>query len=294
MDVVIGLLIFVLGGCVGSFLNVVIYRLPRGETLLGFSRCPKCQAAIAPQDNIPVLAWLLLRGRCRRCGQSISARYPIVEFVVGAMFLGLAVLEWHLQGWNLPGYDAAGPGGFSAVIALRQWDLVRIYGYHVSLLCVLLAAAMILFDGHAIPRKLLGFALLIGLAMPALWPDVHPVACCMPTSESAKSWIERAGTSVIGLITGAMVGAVLGWLAGLFYRGGGQKRSIGTETAALVAVVGLYLGWQASLSTGVLAAGLLLAARLIKRESPARSTHGICIFLAAGVQISLWPLLMFA
>ena len=89
MDVV---LIGLLGLLVGSFLNVVIHRLPRGESLVRpASRCPSCKAAIKPYDNIPVVSWLLLRGRCRNCGAGISVRYPIVEALTAAVFVGAAL-----------------------------------------------------------------------------------------------------------------------------------------------------------------------------------------------------------
>lgn len=85
----LGLFLFALGAIVGSFLNVVAYRLPRGESLLQpGSRCPRCEAPIRSYDNVPVLSWLLLRGRCRCCGERISPRYPIVELATGLLFAG--------------------------------------------------------------------------------------------------------------------------------------------------------------------------------------------------------------
>jgi len=82
----------VLGLLIGSFLNVVIYRLPRGESLVTpGSRCPGCETPIKPYDNIPVVSWLLLRGRCRKCGTAISVRYPLVEALTGAVFVGVAL-----------------------------------------------------------------------------------------------------------------------------------------------------------------------------------------------------------
>jgi len=82
----------VLGLLVGSFLNVVIYRLPRGESLVRpASRCPSCGTPVRPYDNVPVISWLLLRGRCRSCGVAISARYPLVEALTGAVFVGVAL-----------------------------------------------------------------------------------------------------------------------------------------------------------------------------------------------------------
>jgi len=76
----------VLGVLFGSFLNVVAYRLPRGESLSHpRSRCPGCESPIRPYDNVPILSWLLLRGRCRSCGTAISPRYPLVEAATGAL-----------------------------------------------------------------------------------------------------------------------------------------------------------------------------------------------------------------
>jgi len=77
----------VFGALIGSFLNVVIHRLPRGISLATpRSRCPKCEAPVEPRDNVPILSWLLLRGRCRRCRARISPRYPVVEAATAALF----------------------------------------------------------------------------------------------------------------------------------------------------------------------------------------------------------------
>jgi leader peptidase (prepilin peptidase)/N-methyltransferase len=81
------------GLILGSFLNVVAYRLPRGESLaMPASRCPGCDTPIKPYDNVPVLSWLLLRGRCRACGTSIAWRYPLVELLTGVL-MALVVLR---------------------------------------------------------------------------------------------------------------------------------------------------------------------------------------------------------
>lgn len=85
---VIDLYALLVGLVVGSYLNVVIHRLPRGRsTILPRSRCPVCQAPIRARDNLPVVSWLLLRGRCRRCGVPISPRYPLVEAITGLLFV---------------------------------------------------------------------------------------------------------------------------------------------------------------------------------------------------------------
>jgi leader peptidase (prepilin peptidase)/N-methyltransferase len=82
----------IFGAVVGSFLNVVAYRLPRHESLLRpASRCPHCETPIKPYDNVPVLGWLWLRGRCRACGASIAWRYPLVEALTGLLCAGVVV-----------------------------------------------------------------------------------------------------------------------------------------------------------------------------------------------------------
>jgi leader peptidase (prepilin peptidase)/N-methyltransferase len=84
------------GLLIGSFLNVVAYRLPRGESLAHpGSHCPSCDAPVSPRDNIPVLSWLLLRGRCRGCSAPIARRYPTVEALTAALFAAVAVVHAH-------------------------------------------------------------------------------------------------------------------------------------------------------------------------------------------------------
>ena len=80
------------GGCVGSFLNVVMYRLPRGESIVWpGSHCPNCQHAIRPWHNFPVIGWIMLRGKCYDCHQSISPKYPLVEAATATVFVLLAL-----------------------------------------------------------------------------------------------------------------------------------------------------------------------------------------------------------
>ena len=84
----------VVGAVIGSFLNVVIYRLPRRESLVSpRSRCPSCGIQIAGYDNVPVISWLVLRGRCRHCGESISARYPAVELITALVFAAVVLVR---------------------------------------------------------------------------------------------------------------------------------------------------------------------------------------------------------
>ena len=114
------------GLAVGSFLNVVVWRVPRGESVAQPpSACPRCGHAIRARDNVPVLSWLLLRGRCRDCGEPISARYPLVEAATGVSFMLVAWLCWAQDvPWLLPAltYLAA----VSIALALIDLDVHRL------------------------------------------------------------------------------------------------------------------------------------------------------------------------
>jgi leader peptidase (prepilin peptidase) / N-methyltransferase len=111
---VVMLFLFALGLCVGSFMNVCIYRIPAGLGVVRpRSRCPKCASAIRPSDNIPVLSWLLLGGKCRECRCEISPRYAIVELMIGVLFAVVYIIQAALSPVDL--WETA---GFLGVIAL--------------------------------------------------------------------------------------------------------------------------------------------------------------------------------
>lgn len=149
-----------LGLAIGSFLNVVIWRVPRHESVVSPpSHCPGCDAEIAPYDNIPVLSWLILRGRCRRCGVHISARYPLVEAGTGAVWALLA-LRFH-DSWALGAYLVLAAG----LIALSLIDLDTfllpnriVYPLTIAVVVLFGVAAVIGDDGSALVRALIGGA----------------------------------------------------------------------------------------------------------------------------------------
>jgi leader peptidase (prepilin peptidase)/N-methyltransferase len=112
-----------LGLVIGSFLNVVIWRVPRGESIVRPpSHCPSCGHEVRPRDNVPVVSWLLLRGRCRDCHAPISSRYPLVELATGVVFVLLA-LRIGLE-WELPAYLYLGAIGVA--LAMIDIDVKRL------------------------------------------------------------------------------------------------------------------------------------------------------------------------
>jgi leader peptidase (prepilin peptidase)/N-methyltransferase len=121
---VLGLLFAVVGCCVGSFLSVCAYRVPRGLSLLRpRSRCPVCLTAIRAYDNVPVVSWLILRGECRHCGRAISPRYLIIELAMGLSFVGAYLAEVALTTGDL--WERAGVV-FVAIQLLVLWAAISI------------------------------------------------------------------------------------------------------------------------------------------------------------------------
>ncbi len=262
MTAVLVLWLFALGATIGSFLNVVVYRMPAGETLIWKpSRCPYCRVQIQARDNVPVLGWLMLRGRCRVCRLPISPRYPLVEFVMGSTVLSLATAELLLGGVNLPNHVNIVP----ILDQLRTsiaWPVVALFGYHVFLLSTLLVAGLITFDGQRVPRRLVVFTVACVLAAPLLWPAIDPVY-----SHS----IERLRWTVAMLRNasiGGAAGIALGWF---FAKALSFSTTVSTSRASvfLFGIVGLTLHLPGLLATTIwafLVATLLLITAFLNRR----------------------------
>jgi leader peptidase (prepilin peptidase) / N-methyltransferase len=160
-----------LGGLlIGSFLTVVAHRVPRGESIVGpRSRCPACGEQIAAYDNVPVLSWLLLRGRARCCGVPISPRYPLTELAVGLLFAAVVLVLW-----DEPGEVVLGLLFVSTLIAVTLTDLdLRLIPNKILLVSALLGiAAAAAFDPGSLPERAIaataagGLLFLAALAYP--------------------------------------------------------------------------------------------------------------------------------
>lgn len=218
----------VLGLVVGSFLNVVVHRVPRKESVVRpRSRCPGCGTQLAARDNVPVISWLVLRGRCRTCGRSISARYPLIELATGALFVAAAVRL---------GADPALPAFLvvlAALVAISAVDLERsiipnriVYPALFVAGPLLLVAAVVTGDWRSLREAALGGALAWGL--------LHLVWLVSPRGMGYGD-VRLAG----------LVGMVLGWL------------SLGHV------LVGLFLGFLTASVTGV---GLIVTKRRTRKD----------------------------
>ena len=281
--------VFAAGGAVGSFLNVVVYRVPLGLSLVHpGSHCPKCKHPIRPRDNIPIFGWLLVGGRCRDCRESISWRYPLVEFVVAVMFLAIGWSEWLAPVGTAPmrPTPSAGVAAASAELPFAEAGLMA--GFHLVLLCTLLAAALVEFDGHCIPWRLTLPAIAVGSLAPLVWSQLRPVPAC--------GGFDGVSAGLIDGVAGAAMGTCLGAIAWLWI---GPRRSRLMLLGPTLA--GLFLGWQMA----AVAAPVVALVHAALRYSAASSDRGVdraspgLLWLAAAVAwilcwnpiVHLWPLL---
>lgn len=251
-----------IGGVVGSFLNVVVYRVPAGLSIVRpGSHCPACKHPIRWHDNVPVLGWLLVRGRCRDCGVRVSLRYPAVEAAVAAVFFLLGLCELLAAGANLPLRPEGVPGG-AILASLSAKEAAAVYVYHLVLWCTLLAAALMEYDGRGVPARVFVPALAWGLAAPLVWPCVHPV----PVYGPAAGWTAGLADSAAGLAAGAALGGLVS------LSGRRPACQDAAETAApqaaipAAALTGMFLGWQAALVVVGAAAVVDLPFRLAARR----------------------------
>jgi len=204
-----------LGLLIGSFLNVVIVRVPERQSVVTpRSRCPGCGTQLAERDNVPVLSWLLLRGRCRTCAMRIPARYPLVELATGALFAA-AALRFGAD-WALPGYLLF----FATLLAVSAIDLERflvpnriVYPSLAASLVLLGAAAVLEHDLAALGRGLVGAVLASGgLFLVAL---VYPRGMGMGDVKLALllglylGWLSL-GHVAVGLFLGFLLGSIVG------------------------------------------------------------------------------------
>jgi leader peptidase (prepilin peptidase) / N-methyltransferase len=269
-------LVFIIGLIIGSFLNVAIARLPLEKSLVWpGSRCGSCHQPVRWYDNLPLVSYLWLRGRCRSCGARFSPQYFIVELLTGLGFVGLYWLE---VVENVHGWPPAPPWA----IALGRFPIGSWLGFifHAILFSFLLAASMTDLNGREIPLPLTltgtALGLIGGTLMPWPWPwtpaqfpvGATPVAGpgipagCewlvpagglkegvqpWPLWGPLPDWLHPGGNWQTGLATslaGALVGTFLLRAIGFIFSWGLGKEALGLGDADLMMMVGSFFGWQ--------------------------------------------------
>ena len=255
-------LFFGLGAAVGSFLNVVVYRMPLGISLVfQRSRCPGCGTQIAGRDNMPILGWLMLGGRCRACQAAISLRYPTIEMIVGAFFLLFYFVELVSGGINLPNRVPNMYAGVVWIVFYTKWDLITIYLFHCVMLCLLLALALVNFDRKRLPIKAIVQFLLL-LAIPAIFFH-HLLLVKIPKTifgVTMPVWSQGLVTVAAGASLGLLAAQAVSYVC---RRWTALDKSDEYHFAAGLVLVGVALGWQAVLTTLLFACVLKLVWSLL-------------------------------
>jgi leader peptidase (prepilin peptidase)/N-methyltransferase len=261
---VISALAFLYGAIIGSFLNVCILRLPAGESVVTpRSRCPRCGSGIAAYDNIPILSWLILLGRCRRCGEPISPLYPIIELLTGSLFLIAA----QIFGLSWAAGKLAALSAILVVLVVTDWrerilpDKVNFPGMALGL-----AFSLIVPIGDGLSGLLAGMAGWMPLPVPAL----------------------SLGDALLGALAG---GGLLYGIGELYYLVRKQD-GMGFGDVKMMAMVGTFLGPQLTLFTiffasilgAVVGGGFMLISR---KQSNYELPFGTFLGFAAWVA-SLW------
>jgi prepilin signal peptidase PulO-like enzyme (type II secretory pathway) len=263
---------FAWGATLGRFLNVVVYRVPRGTSVAGGgSRYPQCNAAIRPRDNIPIVGWLLLRGRCRDCGLAISSRYPVVEATCGVLAALVAVAE--LGGGRLSRL-AAGPAGADRLLLHGDWTMVTAWALHTAVLLAVLTWSLLAFDGMGRPCHRAAIAMAVTVVLVTAMPELGPVGV----------WPDGSAWPPAQPRVAALTAALLGASAGLTF-GGLTGRPADPCSLALV---GAACGWQPAAAMAAVVALLRQGARAADDGGrPPPIDAGIMVF-AATVQVVCW------
>jgi len=263
--------VFILGAIVGSFLNVVIARVPLEKSIIWpGSRCGKCLRQIRWYDNLPLISFLWLRGRCRDCGQAFSIRYWLVELTCALGFAGLFFAEiiLNVHGWPGP---VNGWGLRNGIFPTSWWIG---FLYHALLFSLLLAAAVCDLNCREIPLGITVPGTIIGLIGAVLmpWPWPHTPEAATPVTppmiapqftwmtgdilEGIYAWpvwgplperLAPGGNWQTGLATGLagiFVGTFLLRIIGLVFSAGLGKEALGLGDADLMMMAGAFLGWQ--------------------------------------------------
>jgi leader peptidase (prepilin peptidase)/N-methyltransferase len=214
------------GACVGSFLNVCIYRIPRDESVVKpRSHCPHCNTLIPWHLNIPVLSWLCLRGRCAFCKGPIAFRYTLVELLTGMLFLAV------FMKWAAP-----------AIVHMPQLHQPLLIPIYWLFLAGLLLGTFVDFEHFILPDSVTIGGMAVGPVLSALVPAMH----------GRELWWQGLRDAGIGLAVGFGLLYAIGWLGGKAFK----KEAMGFGDVKLMGAIGAFLGWKAVLFT-IFASSLL-------------------------------------
>ena len=219
--VIAGIFIFLFGTVIGSFLNVCITRIPEDlSIILPGSRCPKCGSPIKPYDNVPVFAWLWLRGKCRACGAPISVMYPLVELATGLLFLA----------------------------AFKEYGITQTAVKWLFFTCFIIVLTITDLRVRLLPDLVTWPGFAVGLLFSAFIPPNNGFARTL----SWRLLHERLQPHAVGLIDGilgAAFGSFLLWGLAAVYRIVRKREGMGMGDVKMMAMVGAFLGLRGTFWT---------------------------------------------
>ena len=257
---------FFLGACIGSFLNVVIYRVPNELSLLPGSACPNCKVPIRFYHNIPIFGWLMLAGKCSSCKQPIAWRYPAVELLTAVVF----------------------------VLTFWQMGLTPFLPVALIFVAAMLALIFIDCDHMILPNVITYPLLLFALAVRIIFPIVFTDSYFSDTASPATihligypPWL----MSLIAALFGAIVGGGSLWLVGAIWKLLRGVDAMGFGDVKMMFAVGALLGWRLTILTIFLAAftGAVIGSVVVMRqkEKDFQTQIPFGIFLGIGSIVSL-------
>jgi leader peptidase (prepilin peptidase)/N-methyltransferase len=274
---------FILGLAFGSFLNVCISRIPKGESIIHpGSRCPQCEAAIRWYDNIPLLSWLLLLGRCRNCKQSIPLRYPLVELAVGLWFMYQAI-----QIQSAP----------SSVIYILEISSIAILGFLLIGLTVIDWQTFTLPDAFTLTGIAIALfivctqAIFLGPTEDQVLLTKHSLHLTSPggVTDHGNVFLTGPESLIFGRIAAIVGAALILLIIRWTYKALRHREGMGLGDVKLLAMIAAFLGfWPSILSLfiGVLIASLYGAILLIRGKAQRTTKLAFGSFLAIGGLIS--------
>jgi leader peptidase (prepilin peptidase)/N-methyltransferase len=321
-------LVFLLGSLIGSLLNVCILRMPLEKSIFWpGSHCGNCFKAIWFRDNLPIIGYLLRRGKCRHCGATFSSRYMWIELLTALIFVGTflyyVTLDSHgAQGLGLNPFEPSREMA-QKIWGIGPWNrlsLVCLWVGHLFLLCCLLVTTFTDMDCQEIPLRITIFGTIMGIIfgtlMPWPWPcnpftvremldnfGMHP----MPTAMQLWPWWPPAGPEdwpamgtwqfgLINSVLGAVVGTGLIRAIRFIFGWGFGKEAMGLGDADLMMMIGAFLGWQSVILVLIYAVflGILYVLYVILFNPKEALPFGP--FLAGGVLLTLYaaPLIAWA
>ncbi|HMP80893.1 MAG TPA: prepilin peptidase [Pirellulaceae bacterium] len=241
------------GASIGSFLNVVVFRMPRGRSVVfQNSACPHCGHSIRSRDNIPILGWLILEGRCRSCAHPISMRYPIVEFAFLVVSLTLLFVQLASGVANLPGLHDARMQGLRTILVYPDWLRIGLFVLHWFFLAALAAWSLIRYDGQRVPLRfyLWNIAWITGCMW--LWPEFNPVYFRSHEFENLEM-IQRAAVSapiwLENMAVGLAIGSLAWWLASILSKRFSVGDSHGRDWLGALVMTSLVIGWKGGVTS---------------------------------------------